>query len=149
MPPAPKDPTLARLASIEAAVTELGAALQRQHDDLLLALDVLAQLGGAVEQSTTGLAVVAPPPLPPTPSSGYEAGAVMGATQAAWTRLEERLDAEFGDLRLQLRSLTGLTQEATATALEAAHRPVMNSEQLRKAAASVRTTVRGLRRTRR
>jgi hypothetical protein len=148
MPPAQPDPTLARLDAIEAAVNELGRALQRQHDDLLLALDVLAQLGGAVEQSTTGLAVVEPAPSP-GPSSGYEAGAVMGATQAAWTRLEERLDAEFGDLRVQLRSLTGLTQEATATALEVAHRPVVNGEQLRKAAASVRTTVRGLRRTRR
>ena len=54
----------------------------------------------------------------------------MGATQAAWTRLEQRLDAEFDDLGRQLQAMVALI-ERTATIAEAvANRPVVTGDQL-------------------
>ena len=45
-------------------------------------------------------------------SMGFEAGAVMGAAQAAWNRLEQRLDSEFDDLGRQLQSMGALIEQA-------------------------------------
>lgn len=83
---------------------------------------------------------------------GFEAGAVMGAAQAAWNRLEQRLDHEFDDLGRQLQSMASLIEQAvtTAEAAEAAaSRPVVTGEQLRKAATSVKDSVLGAGRSRR
>jgi hypothetical protein len=75
--------------------------------------------------------------------AGFEAGAVMGASQAAWNRLEQRLDTEFDELSRQLSAMAELL-EATATSAEAAaNRPVLAGDQLRKAAASMKSTVIG------
>ena len=88
------------------------------------------------------VAVPAPPPAPPAAAGmGFEAGAVMGATQAAWNRLEQRLDAEFDDLGRQLQAMSTLVERALATAEAAAHRPVVTGEQLRRTASSVRDAV--------
>jgi len=75
------------------------------------------------------------------PAANFEAGAVMGAAQAAWNRLEQRLDAEFDELSRQLAAMAGLLETAAASAEAAASRPVVTGDQLRKAAASVRNSV--------
>jgi type II secretory pathway component PulM len=83
---------------------------------------------------------------------GFEAGAVMGAAQAAWNRLEQRLDHEFDDLGRQLQSMASLIEQAvtTAEAAEAAaSRPVVTGEQLRRAATSVKDSALGAGRARR
>jgi len=84
-----------------------------------------------------------------TGSMGFEAGAVMGAAQAAWNRLEQRLDSEFDDLGRQLLSMGTVIEQALATAEAAASRPVVTGDQLRRAASSVKDTVLGASRSRR
>lgn len=80
---------------------------------------------------------------------GFEAGAVMGATQAAWNRLEQRLDAEFDDLGRQLQAMAAVVEQTAATAEAVANRPVVTTEQLRKAASAVKDSVTSAGRTRR
>lgn len=85
-------------------------------------------------------------------AAGFEAGAVMGAAQAAWNRLEQRLDHEFDDLGRQLQAMAALIEQAVSTAEAAeaaASRPVVTGDQLRKAATSVKDTVLGASRSRR
>ncbi len=72
---------------------------------------------------------------------GFEAGAVMGAAQAAWNRLEQRIDTEFDDLGRQLHSMAALIERALTTAEAAANRPVVTGDQLRSAASTVKETV--------
>lgn len=87
----------------------------------------------------------------PTSASpmGFEAGAVMGAAQAAWNRLEQRLDTEFDDLGRQLQSMGTIIEQALATAEAAANRPVVTGDQLRRAATSMKDTVLGASKARR
>jgi hypothetical protein len=82
-------------------------------------------------------------------SMGFEAGAVMGAAQAAWNRLEQRLDTEFDDLSRQLQAMGSVIEQALATAEAAANRPVVTGDQLRRAASSVKETVLGASKSRR
>lgn len=80
---------------------------------------------------------------------GFEAGAVMGAAQAAWNRLEQRIDSEFDDLGRQLHSMAALIERALATAEAAVNRPVVTGDQLRHAASTVKDTVMKASRSRR
>ncbi len=137
------DATNARIEAISESLIDLATALEQQHHDLRLALDVLVQLAAKVDQSTAALA----------PLNGMEVGALMGATQAAWLRLEQRLESEFTDIQRQLRTLSGTEAAATATPaitspVSTASSPGASGDQLRRAATSLRATVRSLRRTR-
>jgi hypothetical protein len=49
-------------------------------------------------------------------TAGFEAGAVMGAAQAAWTHLEQRLEAEFDDLGRQLQAMASVIGAGTGPA---------------------------------
>jgi len=89
------------------------------------------------------------PPSPPSNVGGFEAGAVMGAAQAAWNRLEQRLDTEFDDLGRQLQAMAALIEQAVATTEAVANRPVVTGDQLRRAASAVKDTVVGAGRSRR
>lgn len=80
---------------------------------------------------------------------GFEAGAVMGAAQAAWNRLEQRLDNEFDDLSRQLQAMAGLIDQVVTSTEAVANRPVVTGDQLRRAASAVRDTVVGANRARR
>src|SRR5690606_32037165 len=82
-------------------------------------------------------------------SAGFEAGAVMGAAQAAWNRLEQRLDNEFDDLGRQMQALGTLIEQALAAAEAAANRPVVSGESIRKTATSVREALANANRSRR
>lgn len=115
--------------------TALAGAL-RMIDDRLTALRAVVTdaAGAAPQQGAVG---------------GFEAGAVMGATQAAWNRLEQRLDSEFDDLGRQLQSMAALIDQAVASSDAAANRPVVTGDQLRKAATAVKDTVVGAGRSRR
>jgi len=116
--------------------TALAGAL-RLIDDRLAALRAVladAGAGGGTAQSNVG---------------GFEAGAVMGAAQAAWNRLEQRLDTEFDDLSRQLQAMASLVDQVVASTEAVANRPVVTGDQLRRAAASVRDTVVGANRARR
>jgi chromosome segregation ATPase len=86
-----------------------------------------------------------------TPSNvgGFEAGAVMGAAQAAWNRLEQRLDTEFDDLGRQLQAMATLIEQVSANAEAAANRPVVTGDQLKRAASAVKDSVVKAGRTRR
>ena len=121
----------------------------RHHTDVALAgvLRLLDERLGALRRTISETAVVMPES--PTGSMGFEAGAVMGAAQAAWNRLEQRLDTEFDDLGRQLQSMGTVIEQALATAEAAANRPVVTGDQLRKAASSVKDTVLGASRSRR
>ena len=115
------------------------------HTDLALAgaLRVIDQRLGALRDALTDAAHGT------TAVGGFEAGAVMGATQAAWTRLEQRLDAEFDDLGRQLQAMVVLI-ERTATLAEAvANRPVLTGDQLRRAASAMKESVASAGRSRR
>ena len=115
------------------------------HTDLALAgaLRVIDQRLGALRDALTDAANGT------TSVAGFEAGAVMGATQAAWTRLEQRLDAEFDDLGRQLQAMVALI-ERTATLAEAvANRPVVTGDQLRRAASAMKESVASAGRSRR
>lgn len=85
----------------------------------------------------------------PAGVGGFEAGAVMGAAQAAWNRLEQRLDAEFDDLGRQLQAMAALIEQTAASTEAVANRPVVTGDQLRRAAASVKDSVVGANRSRR
>ena len=78
---------------------------------------------------------------PAAQPAGFEAGAVMGAAQAAWNRLEQRLDTEFDDLSRRLDALDRVVESAALHAEAAASRPVVSGEQLRRAASTMKTTV--------
>ncbi|MEQ1787409.1 MAG: hypothetical protein ABL966_10175, partial [Acidimicrobiales bacterium] len=69
--------------------------------------------------------------------------------QAAWNRLEQRLDAEFDDLGRQLQAMAALIEQTAASAEAVANRPVVTGDQLRRAAASVKDSVVGANRSRR
>ncbi|HEY9556113.1 MAG TPA: hypothetical protein VIR58_05225, partial [Acidimicrobiales bacterium] len=69
--------------------------------------------------------------------------------QAAWQRLEQRMDQEFDDLGRQLHAIATLVEQANANAEAAANRPVVTGEQIRTAATSVKDTVLRARRSRR
>jgi hypothetical protein len=88
-------------------------------------------------------------PAAPANVGGFEAGAVMGAAQAAWNRLEQRLDTEFDDLGRQLQAMAALIEQAVATTEAVANRPVVTGDQLRRAASAVKDTVVGAGRSRR
>lgn len=139
-----------RAERTDAQLEELGERIA-DHTDSALAgmlrlLDArLATLRSSIEESALTVVRAAPPPSAPSPSApvpaSFEAGAVMGAAQAAWTRLEQRLDTEFDDLGRQLDAMTAIVEQALATAEAAASRPVVTSDQLRKTATSVKDAV--------
>lgn len=115
--------------------TALAGALRLIDDRLAALRNVVAGAGsGASPQTNVG---------------GFEAGAVMGAAQAAWNRLEQRLDTEFDDLSRQLQAMATLIEQAVASAEAAASRPVVTGDQLRRAASAVKDTVVGASRSRR
>jgi hypothetical protein len=113
--------------------TALAAAL-RLIDERLTALRNALPAEGSAAASNLG---------------GFEAGAVMGAAQAAWNRLEQRLDSEFDDLGRQLQAIAALIEQAVATTEAVANRPVVTGDQLRRAASAVKDTVVGAGRSRR
>lgn len=134
--------------AVGAATDELGERM-RLHTDTALA-GVLRLMDERLHALRSSLAQVAPGASDGGGSSmGFEAGAVMGAAQAAWNRLEQRLDTEFDDLGRQLHSMGSLIEQALATAEAAASRPVVTGDQLRRAASSVKETVLGASRSRR
>lgn len=132
--------TAGRLDTVEPADDELVGAvadrvetamagLLRLVDERLAALRLAASAAGPAAQ-------------PPTSSlGGFEAGAVMGAAQAAWNRLEQRLDREFDDLSRQLQAMAALIEHAAESAEAAANRPVVTGDQLRHAASTVKESV--------
>lgn len=129
---------------------DLGERLSDHTDRALIAVlrlfdTRLASVHGAIEQVAAAPAVQ----QPPAAGMGFEAGAVMGAAQATWNRLEQRLDTEFADLGRQLRVMEGLVEQALATAEAAAHRPLVTGDQVRKTASSVKEAVLGASRSRR
>jgi hypothetical protein len=156
----------AEVASLRAALAApIDEPLDRGADDWA-GDDVVEQITGRMETALAGLlrliderlasvrmAVSAAAPgaaLPPPGSvGGFEAGAVMGAAQAAWNRLEQRLDNEFDDLSRQLQAMAAMIEQATASAEAAANRPVVTGEQLRHAASSVKDSVLKVSRARR
>lgn len=125
-------------------IEELGGRLVL-HTDLALAgaLRVidhrLVALRDSLSEVGTGQTNVA----------GFEAGAVMGATQAAWTRLEQRLDAEFDDLGRQLQAMAALIEHTATITESVANRPVLTGDQLRRAASAVKESVTSAGRSRR
>jgi hypothetical protein len=140
--PSPGEPSPPAAPMLEAVAQDLEDRIAL-HTDVALAgaLRVIdARLTALREALATG---------GPANVAGFEAGAVMGATQAAWTRLEQRLDAEFDDLGRQLQAMVVLI-ERTATITESvANRPVVTGDQLRRAAAAVKESVAGAGRSRR
>lgn len=136
------------LLGTTAAATEALVTRVSQHTD--------AALAGAVRMIDGRLAVLrddlqrhpGSAGESASPGQGFEAGAVMGAAQAAWNRLEQRLDSEFDDLGRQLAALAELAETAAASADAAASRPVVSGDQLRKAATSMKESVVGASRSR-
>jgi hypothetical protein len=132
-------------AAVAQAAEALGDRLTAHTDQALAGtLRVLdARLAGLRDAITTA--------AEPAPGAmgGFEAGAVMGAAQAAWNRLEQRLDHEFDDLGRQLQAMASLIEQAVESAEAAATRPVVTGDQLRKAATSVKDTVVSASRSRR
>lgn len=137
--------TAADVADAVQAVAEDLADELRDHTDAALAA-TLRVLDHRLQDLRTALAPVTPAPAA---GMGFEAGAVMGATQAAWNRLEQRLDADFDDLSRQLQVMAGLVEQALATAEAAANRPVVTGDQLRKTATSMKDAVLAASRSRR
>jgi hypothetical protein len=137
--------TAADVADAVQAVAEDLADELRGHTDAALAA-TLRVLDHRLQDLRTALAPVTPAPAA---GMGFEAGAVMGATQAAWNRLEQRLDADFDDLSRQLQVMAGLVEQALATAEAAANRPVVTGDQLRKTATSMKDAVLAASRSRR
>jgi hypothetical protein len=131
---------------VSEAADDLGVRLTL-HTDTALA-GVLRLFDERLNALRSSISQVAPQPGGQS-AMGFEAGAVMGAAQAAWNRLEQRLDAEFDDLGRQLQSMAAIIEQALATAEAAANRPVVTGDQLRRAATSVKETVFGAGRTRR
>lgn len=143
----------ARLSKLEDSLDEFGEHLS-DHIEAALAgmlrlIDArLAAVRAAVEEASLVPLEPTPAPAPP-PAPSFEAGAVMGAAQAAWIRLEQRIEAEFDDLARQLQTMTTLVEQSLATAEAAANRPVVTSEQIRRTATSVKDAVVGASRARR
>jgi chromosome segregation ATPase len=134
---------------VASASEELGGRLTH-HTDAALAgvLRLLDERLTSLRQTIVD-AVSTQQPAAGQGSMGFEAGAVMGAAQAAWNRLEQRLDSEFDDLGRQLQSMGTIIEQALATAEAAANRPVVTGEQLRRAASSVKDSVLSASRSRR
>jgi hypothetical protein len=125
---------------------ELGGKLTLHTDTALagalrLIDDRLAALRSSVLDAATGAQT--------SNAGGFEAGAVIGAAQAAWNRLEQRLDTEFDDLGRQLQAIAGLLEQTAQSAEVAATRPVVTGEGIKRAATAVRDTVVSARRSRR
>ncbi|MFP5254905.1 MAG: hypothetical protein ACLGI8_03545 [Acidimicrobiia bacterium] len=118
----------------------------RQHTDVALA-GTLRLLDERFQGLRSAIVPLTAPP--PTAGMGFEAGAVMGAVQAAWSRLEQRLDHEFDQLGHQLVEMDRRIEQALVAAEAAANRPVVTGEQLRKTASSVREAVQAAREHRR
>ena len=119
----------------------------RQHTDVALA-GTLRVLDERFQGLRSAIVPLTTPP-PAASGMGFEAGAVMGAVQAAWNRLEQRLDHEFDQLGHQLVEMDRRIEQALATAEAAANRPVVTGEQLRKTASSVKDAVQAAREHRR
>ena len=133
---------------VAAASDELGERLSLHTDTALAGVlrlldDRLNALRSSISTATSGQEGGG------QGSMGFEAGAVMGAAQAAWNRLEQRLDTEFDDLGRQLQAMGSVIEQALATAEAAANRPVVTGDQLRRAASSVKDTVLGASKSRR
>lgn len=138
-------PVLARLDDVSASVRSMAGEVTNHTDVALIAvLRLVDQRLAALRSSLTGA-------VPPTAGSmgGFEAGAVMGATQAAWTRLEQRLDNEFDDLGRQLQGLASLAADVIAATEGLANRPVVTGDQFRKAASAMKDSVVSANRSRR
>lgn len=135
---------------VSAATEELAEQLTDHTDRAMVGvLRLIDERLGALRSSVTDLVAAPPPPQQATSGMGFEAGAVMGAAQAAWNRLEQRLDNEFDDLGRQLQAMGTLIEQALATAEAAANRPVVSGEQLRKTAVSMREALAHANRVRR
>jgi hypothetical protein len=132
------------LAETGQLVTLSGDAHQRlmDHSDRALAAVVRLldeRFASLREETTESVALV-----PGTPLAGV--GAVMGATQAAWARLEQRLDTELDDLTRQLETIAALIQDLSASSPAIAASPEIKSqaitaEQIRQAASSLKESV--------
>lgn len=141
-----------RAERTEERLEELGERLADHTDSALAGMlrlldNRLATVRSAIEE--VALVAIEPAPTPPPAAPSFEAGAVMGAAQAAWNRLEQRLDTEFDDLARQLQTMTTLVEQALSTAEAAANRPVVTSDQLRKTATSMKDAVLSASRARR
>ena len=130
---------LEHLDAIAAALVEVAAAVEQQRTDLRLALEVLVEVATKLDGPGTALAPTA---------NGVEVGALMGATQAAWLRLEQRIENEFSEIHRQLGSMSGSAGPAIAPPLQVDESGA-TADQLRRAASSLRESFRGLRRQRR
>ena len=144
-----------RLETLEGLVLDLGHQLPELSDDVTTRLSdhTDAALAGVLRLLDVRLALLrrAIDEAEPIAASaaGFEAGAVMGAAQAAWNRLEQRLDKEFDDLGRQLQSMASLIDAVVSSTQDLANRPVMSGDQLRKAASAVKDTVVSANRNRR
>ena len=151
--PAPVREQLAALRDQIAGIDTRGPledVAEDLSDHLTLHTDVaLAGALRVIDDRLIALREALSGPGAPGNVAGFEAGAVLGATQAAWTRLEQRLDAEFDDLGRQLQAMVALIERTAATAEALANRPVVTTEQLRKAASAVKDTVAAAGRSRR
>ena len=144
-----------RLETLEGLVLDLGHQLPELSDDVTTRLtdhtDVA--LAGVLRLLDVRLALLRrafdDAELMAAPAAGIEAGAVMGATQAAWNRLEQRLDKEFDDLGRQLQSIASLIDAVVSSTEDLANRPVVSGDQLRKAASAIKDTVVSANRNRR
>jgi hypothetical protein len=116
--------------------TALAGALRLIDDRLAALRNVMTEAGSSSASAQQNV-------------GGFEAGAVMGAAQAAWNRLEQRLDSEFDDLSRQLQALASLIDQVVTSTEAVANRPVVTGDQLRRAASAVRDTVVGANRARR
>ena len=122
-----------------------------EHTDAALA-GVLRLIDDRLTALRSALAEAEPGPTATAAASGmggFEAGAVMGAAQAAWNRLEQRLDSEFDDLGRQLQAMASLIEGVVHSTEDLANRPVVTGDQLRRAASAVKDSVVSASRSRR
>lgn len=126
----------ARQDLVPAAVDDL-----RKHTDAAVAaaLRVLDGRFDAIRQTIERAAADAGPSG--GSGMGFEAGAIMGTVQAAWSRLEQQLDREFDELGRRLDRLEQLVDTAVATTEEVAQRPVVTGDQLKRTASSLKDTL--------
>lgn len=139
--------TLAALAEVTGLVEQLDlegslrdtARELRDHTDLALAgtIRVLDERFQSLRSSL----VPTTSPAASASGMGFEAGAVMGAVQAAWSRLEQRLEHDFDELSHQIADLARRIDSVEETLEAVANRPVVSAEQLRKTASSVKGAV--------
>jgi hypothetical protein len=144
-PPPPPEPAALDLAPVHQRLDAVTGDIERAVADRTEA--AMAGLLRLLDDRLTALRDEIQRGTPTAPSGGFEAGAVLGASQAAWNRLESRLDSEFDDLGRQLHSL-GVLVERALEAVEQ-RQPLVTGEGIRKAAASVRDTVVGASKSRR